>query len=182
MSAIDQVSLVWGSVDLRYPRFLASHPRNAGVDFMALGDYAKHGRTERSAEFAMYIKTRRPLDTINIPGLALTVSDRLRRTLMPLTRDDVEFVPVTVNDERYWILRVVTVIDAVDLELSETRQTEWGVQIERPVWVASRLSDPRMFRIPQDPTAIWATPAVADAVQESGCTDMNFFPRGEVVP
>src|SRR5688500_11452693 len=107
------------TTDLNYPRLLAGHPRNAAVDFTALGSYAEEGDPTTPKAFDLYVKTRRRFDAVWVSGVyGPMVSTRLREVLEGVVADCLEFLPLTVNDEPFWALKVTKVVDALDLENS----------------------------------------------------------------
>lgn len=170
--------------DLNYPRLLFRHPRNSAVDFPALSDYAEHGMPGTPKPFDLFVKAKRPFDAVWIGGIVgPLVSIRLRTTLEEVAGDCLEFLPLAVNGEPFWILRVVRVVDALDTQRSEiVPSVDGGVRdLEVPVWRGERLADPMMFRIPQLPTEVWASPGVVAAYDASGCDGLGFYPRGAVV-
>jgi hypothetical protein len=162
------------STDLKYPRFDASHRRNSGVDFAALGRYADHGKPSDSTQFALFMNARRNFDTVWIGGIRGPIaSTRLRATLEDVAGDCFDALPVVVNEEPFWIVRVHKVLDALDPLRSGVRYDIEGVilDIDAPFWLGERIRDPILFTIPNLPTQIWATESVAQAYNKSGCND-----------
>lgn len=153
------------------------------MDFAALGDYAEHGVVSDGARFELFVKARRRFDALWIAGIpGPVVSIRLRTLLETVAGKCLEFPAVTVNEEPFWVLRVTKVVDALDVKRSEIDYTVYGAvkEIQRPVWRGDLLEDPLMFRVPQKPRSIWATPGVAAAYEHSHCDGLTFGPRGTV--
>lgn len=172
------------TTDLSYPRFLASHPRNAGVDFSALDLYARGQVKSDGSEFSMFIRAKQRMDAVWIPGVAgPLVSEELRAVFEQVVSRDVQFLPVQMNKKDFWIVRVSTELDVLDPDQSNFRRSPEGEisSVEHPVWLGYQIDHPRMFTVPQQPRTIWATPEVAAAYAASGCTGLHFFSRGTVV-
>jgi hypothetical protein len=166
-----------------YPRLLPSHPRNRGVDWVELGKYAEEGQPE-AHRFDIFVKAKGEFDTVWIAGrTGYLFSDRLRRVLEPLAGGPVEFLPVTVNGQPFWVMRLKHVIDALDLARSQyDASVDGGIRLLNvPVWRGECLTDPALFSIPQLRHKVWATPTVVEAYKESGCNGLLFSPQGEVV-
>jgi hypothetical protein len=178
-----EVHKLYQSTDLNYPRLLAGHPRNEAVDFSALGRYAEQGMATDPVHFELFVKSRRQFDAAWIAGIAgPLVSIRLRRLLEDVVGECLEFLPLTVNGEPFWIMRVSMVVDALDVDRSKIDYSVDGnVQaIQVPVWLGERLRDPPMFTLPQERYTIYATPGVVAAYEGSGCDGLTFGPRGTV--
>jgi hypothetical protein len=162
------------------------HPRNRGVDWVALGRYLRGEAPAPTPEPNVFVKVTddQPYDAFHIAMSGWLTSDRLRRVLEPLIAQDVVFVPLTVNGERFWGLRVTRVLPtAVDLNLSEVAYLPSG-SIDRivvPVWRASQIPDPSLFEIPQARYTAWTTGSVVEAYTASGCTGIRFWEWGRIV-
>lgn len=178
-----EVFTVRQSVEEKYPRALADHPRNRGIDWSAVGKYARGEREALPESWDVFVKADREFDVMWLAGAAPAVSDRLRAVLEPLAGGATEFRPITVNKRTFWFLRVLLVIDAIDMEHSQSRYFEargtLGT-VEIPAWVGNRIPDPCIFLTPQSRVAIWTTPAVVTAYQRSGCNGLSLYPRGAV--
>ncbi|MDQ3756983.1 MAG: hypothetical protein M3394_03950 [Actinomycetota bacterium] len=134
------------------------------------------------SDVELFVSTRgKVLDAVTFSGALHAVSDRLR-PVFELVADDVEFVPLNVNGDRFWFLRVTSVVDALDLEHSTIRYLCTGSvdAVEEPVWRQESVDRPRLFTIPQLRVTTWATRPIADAYEASGCTGLFFWPRGRV--
>lgn len=95
-----------------------------------------------------------------------------------------EFLPIAVNGQPFSIMRVLPVLDALDLDRSDVRYDAGAdtiKAIDRPVWRGDRLTNPLMFRIPQTPTELFATDGIRQAHDTSGCTGLTFWHPGDVV-
>ena len=172
------------STDLNYPRLLSVHPRNRGVNFSSLSRYAEQGRSTDPVQFNLFVKSSRQFDAVWVAGIAgPLVSRRLRTVLQDVVPECLEFMPLAVNDEPFWIVRVSKVVDALDVARSEIDYSVDGSvqEIQVPVWLGERLDDPLIFTIPQEGYTIWATPGVVAAYERSGCDGLSFWPRGTVV-
>jgi hypothetical protein len=169
------------TVDPKYPIHHTDDPRHRGIDWSRLWPALRGELDDDTSEVDLFVKTRgEPVDALYFIGLGPALSERLRQ-VFALVDDDVEWVPLGVNGERFWFMRVVTVLDALDVERSEMRVVPGGTSshIVRPVW-RDGLRDPALFRVPQDRVALLATPAVAGAYEESGCTGLHFSVWGAV--
>jgi hypothetical protein len=172
------------STDESYPRFQQAHPRNRDTDWAMVGRYAEQAEpSAAAAQVNIFIKTDREIDNVVVPGTGFVVSKKLRAALEPVAGGPVVFLPIHVNGEPFWILRVNNVVDALDAERSEIRYSVQGVlrAIEKPVWHGEVLHDPMIFEVPQRRHMIWATTAVVRAYQRSGCNGLSFSARGEVM-
>ena len=183
MTRPSQIHAISGSSDPDYPRLLGVHPRNASVDWQALGRYEEEGTPTAPEPFELFVKAERSFDVVRVAGMVgPLVSSRLRDVFQAVVGECVEFLPLSVNGTPFWLLRVVRVVDALDMNRSEV---VYGVHgqvkyVDVPVWVGARLEDPMMFRLPQLPRSVWATPAVVEAFAASGCDGLTFGPRGWV--
>jgi hypothetical protein len=183
MTRPTQVHALYGPSDPDYPRLLSVHPRNASVDWQALSRYAEQGAPTAPESFDLFVKPTKTFDAVLIPGIVgPLISARSRDVFQAVVGDCVEFLPLSVNGVPFWLLRVVRVVDALDMTRSEVVYgVHGGVKyVDVPVWVGARLVDPMMFRVPQLPGDIWATPAVVEAFAASGCDGLTFGPRGWV--
>ncbi|HVK26671.1 MAG TPA: DUF1629 domain-containing protein [Actinokineospora sp.] len=164
-----------------YPQVFLSHPRNRGVDGLALDAYVEGG-PGGADDFNVVVKADRSFDTAWFLG-RYSVSDRLRQVLERVAGGPVEFRPIRVNDRPFWIMVVRHVVDALDLALSEYEPSvDGGVKLlNEPAWRADRLVDPSLFTIPELPKTIWATSGVVEAYERSGCDGLLFGPRGRVL-
>lgn len=172
------------SMDLDYPRLLASHPRNAHVDFSEVAAYAEHG-APGEIQYDLYLRSRRSsFDAVWMSGIAgPAVSTRLRAVLEPVAGAGAVFLPISVNGQEFWIIRAPVVPDRLDVEASDI---EWSVsgtvlELNRPAWRRSALAESMLFRIPQLRYTIWATPEVAAAYRGSDCDGLHFGERGRVI-
>lgn len=168
------------------PRINAGHPRNRGIDFIALGRYLRGEARAPAPEPNVFVKIAdgQLWDAFYMAMSPWLISDRLRRVVEPLIAQDVVFVPMHVNGERFWGLRVTRVLPtAVDLNLSEVRYLPSGSldRIVVPVWRATQIPDPSLFAIPQQRNTAWTTDALIEAYTASGCTGISFWERGRVV-
>jgi hypothetical protein len=178
------VCAIWsgGTVDQPYPSLFLQHPRNRGVDWAALWHYAQHGTPTAPAPFELFIKASFDIDVAwlssGVGGFA--VSDRLRAVLEPVSRWPLDFLPITVNGRPFWILRVLQVVDALDLAESTVSYLSTGTisSLDHPIWIAERIPDPCLFRVPAQPNTQWATSGVAAAYEASGCHGLTFWPLG----
>jgi hypothetical protein len=167
-----------------YPRLNPRHPRNRGVDWEELGRYLRGESPADADVHRLFVKVDRPFDAFHIPITGWIVSQRLSEVFEQVVADDVGFTPLVVNEQRYWGVRVDRLLaDALDLERSDLHFDVSGSvrSIDVPVWRASELTDPSMFRIPHKRYTVWATEAVSTAYAASGCTGITFWPRGSVV-
>ena len=164
-----------------YPFLFVPHPRNRGVDWLALDDYAERGVGDASA-FNLFVKANREFDTVWING-RYALSARLRLVMERVAGGPVDFRQIRVNDRPFWIMVVRHVVDALDVALSDyVPSVDGGIRLLNvPVWRADRLADPSLFTVPALPKTIWATSRVVHAYEESGCNGLLFGPRGEVV-
>jgi hypothetical protein len=172
------------SVDPQYPRLLPSHPRNRDIDWVEVGNYAEHGSPSGDPPFDVFVKPAGEIDAIWIAGrTGFLLSTRLRETLEPVVGGPVDFLPIAVNSQPFWIMRLRHIIDALDMDRSQIDYSvDGGVKLLNvPVWRGDRIPDPSLFQIPQRRNEVWATPAVADAYHRSGLGGLNFYPRGEVI-
>jgi hypothetical protein len=182
MTALSVYQMHADSAD-SYPRLLPSHPRNRGIDWVELGKYAEAGRPDPD-RFDIFVKADREFDTVWIAGrTGYLFSGRLRHVLEPSVGGPVEFLPVKVNGQPFWIMRLGHVIDALDLSRSEyDASVDGGIKLLNvPVWRGTCLTDPAIFTIPQLRYKVWTTPAVVRSYEESGCNGLLFSPQGEVV-
>jgi hypothetical protein len=181
MTNVPHVCLMGPGGDATYPQLLAGHPRNRRIDWAQLDRYAHHGSPGDGDPVDIFVKTDRDIDAVWVSGLVgPLVSTRLRSVLEPVAGGPVDFLPVAVNGEPFWILRVQHVLDALDLDQSQLRHYPGSFSVEFPVWRGDQIPDPALFTTPDNRYAIWATPTVADAYQQSGCDGLNFSIRGEV--
>jgi hypothetical protein len=168
-----------------YPRVMPNHPRNRRIDWMQLERYAEHGLPSDESPFDIFVKADQDFDAIWIAGrTGFVVSSRLREVIRTAAGGSIEFLPVTVNGQRFSIMRVLPVVDALDPHRSVVRydvDADSIKAIELPVWRGDRLVDPLLFTIPQMLYQIWATNTVRQAYDESGCTGLSFWQPGEVV-
>ena len=164
--------------DEAYPRLEYRHPRNRGIDWVELERYVRGESAAPLAALNVFIKTDRPLDAVSLTQSGPIVSERARAVFESVSGADVAFVPLLVNWERYWGMRVTRVLpEAVDAERSDLASNFMtGV-----VWRASTIPDPTMFRIPQKPSAAFATESVVRAYDAAGCTGIHFWRLGQVV-
>jgi hypothetical protein len=168
-------------IDLTYPEFLAGHPLNAQVDFLELGRYEDGEPVDPASKFDLFIKTPIRIDVV-WAGAMPYVSDRLREVLAGVAGDCLSFLPLTVNGEPYWVLKVNRQIDALDDETEIDRAPDGRIRsIERAVWAGDKINGPAIFTIPQVRRRIWATPEVVEAYERSGCNGLGFRPSGRVV-
>jgi len=180
MTVAEVYNVTWTS-DESYPRLQPSHPRNRSIDWLAFRDYALEGRPG-DTRFEFFVKARTEFDTVWIIGAGPVVSPRLRRTLEPLVGGPVTFLPVSVNDQPFSFLRVEHVIDALDRGRSSYLTAASGdiYEIANQTWFGDRIPEPAIFKVPRAPSQIWATPTVAQAYRDSGCTGLIFWPEGRV--
>jgi hypothetical protein len=164
-----------------YPHLFLPHPRNRGVDWLALDAYAEGG-SGSADDFNVFVKANHEFDTAWING-RFAFSDRLRQVMEGVAGGPVEFRPIWVNDRPFWIMVVRHVVEALDLALSEYEPSvDGGVKLlNDPGWRADRLVDPSLFTVPALPKTIWATSGVVRAYEESGCDGLLFSPRGRVI-
>ncbi|MFC7502838.1 imm11 family protein [Nocardioides sp. CPCC 206347] len=184
MSGLSQIDKLYPTPDPDYPEFLPAHPKNAHIDWMAFMAYVEEGRPDQPSTYNFYLRAQGRVDAVWLNGIAQPlVSPALREVMHDVAGEDLDFLPVAVNEEPYWLMRVQTRIDALDPDASQFNRGSRGniKTIQRAVWLSDRITDPKMFTIPQTPRSIWATPSVADAYRSSGCTGLNFGPYGEVV-
>nr|WP_148046129.1 hypothetical protein [Nocardioides marmoriginsengisoli] len=129
------------------------------------------------------MKTNGPLDTV-WPGSEPVVSTRLRSVLEPLVGHAAQFLPVTINDDTFWVIKVNLVVDALDLERTEFFRSDGAIhEFEKPVWIGNRIESPALFRIPMHEFRhkFFATAEVKEAYEASGCGGMRFWFPGEVI-
>jgi hypothetical protein len=181
--SVSAVYSVTGTSDESYPRLQYAHPRNRSIDWLDFRDY--YGVRGRPGEksFNLFLKARKRFDSIWIIGVGLVLSPRLRQTLEPLVGGPVTFLPVGVNDEPFWFMRVEHVIDALDVSRSDYKTDSPGqlYALSNETWFGDRIPDPSIFKIPQVSWSIWATQSVFDAYRASGCNGLIFAPAGTVV-
>ena len=116
------------------------------------------------------------------------VSDRVRRVVMELAPDDVEFIPLTLLDHQkdvlsrdYFVMNVVADRDVVDLERSKVEMGEiLPEEIER-VWDLKLKEDlppegPRIFRPKHLRIYTMVDPTMQAALASAGVTGVRFFP------
>lgn len=175
---------MWETGDLTYPRYVAGHPRNRATG--KLVSQVLCGEVEEDVSDAdLFVKSDRPIGALMLSGQRFLLCDPIRAAFEPLVAGQVTFVPLRVNGERFWGLRVFNVIDALDRELSKIRYFRRDPDeidaIEVPVWRGEVIPDPSIFRIPEHGTYTWVTPAVVEAYERSGCDGLSFGVRGRVV-
>jgi hypothetical protein len=167
------------AMDEAYARLEYRHPRNRGIDWVELERYVRGETAAQMAGLNVFVKTDRPLDAVSLTASGPIVSQRAREVFESVAGDDIAFVPLLVNWEAYWGMRVTRVLpEALDVE----RSGLWSnVMMNGAVWRASAILYPALFRIPQKPTAVFATESVVQAYEAAGCTGISFSPVGEVV-
>lgn len=116
------------------------------------------------------------------------VSERVRRIILELAPQDVEFLPVTLVDHQkdvvsrdYFIMNVVADRDVIDLERSRVRMSHiLKDQIDR-VWQLTLKEDlppegPKVFRPQHLSIYTMVDPTVQAALTTAGLTGVKFLP------
>jgi hypothetical protein len=170
-----------GAADEAYPRLNARHPRNRGIDWRQLGRYLRGDSETSIPEPGLFVSADREFDALHIPMSGWLLSERARDLVESLVAADVTLRPLGVNGARFWGMQVInTLTDALDTVRSDIAYDVSGSvkRIDKPVWRASQIRDPAVFRIPQRPYDVWATESVEQTYQTSACTGITFWRRG----
>jgi hypothetical protein len=111
---------LWPVGDESYPRIDYRHPRNRSVDWTVVDAYLRGVADAPTDEPRLFVKSTRRFDAQHISGSGWVVSERLRAVFEPLIADDVTFVPLMINADRFWGLRITRVLfDALDMQVSD---------------------------------------------------------------
>jgi hypothetical protein len=180
---VGAVHLLSPTTDPSYPQVFCDHPSNVGLDWKALGDCAEN-ETTISGTFDIFLKADREVDAVWIAGLPPIVSTELRNLFETASSVPATYLPLKVNARPFWIFSAGLLEEALDVGSSQirySRRVPGAINaIEIPVWRSERIPRSCLFRIPQDPKKVWATTAVVAAYEESGCSGVSFYPRGEM--
>lgn len=158
-----------------------SVPRDSGIDWNAVEDYLLTG--ERGTGLPTRMGITRLWGTFpdavhlhSLPGLVICT--RLREVLDTAAPGDLDHHPVMVADRQFWLARVPTVIDALNLEasgitLDRHKQVELDDDNRVRIYRSGALTRQAIFRLPQERNHILTTDAVAAAALLSGCTGFS---------
>ncbi len=157
-------------------------PRNNDLNRDAVSDFLLTGGARHLLPDEIWLDNGRFVDVVWIEGPGFFVSDRLRRVLDRAAPDDLDFHPVRVRGEQWWLMRVVTVLNAAKLRRGAPRDAPGNAyRFNWAVWKLDVLTRPAIFRIAQVPTSLRMTDSVAIAYLNSGYPGLLVAgPSGEV--
>lgn len=153
-----------GDIVEDHPEFI-SVTKSENLDF----DYGQlaFGRSRLSNtwpdHFKIFISGNEPVDFLYCSPYVNAVSDRVKRIISTIAKNDVEFLPVQVVYENgnpytqleYWVLNILTVVDALYWQNTKwTTPTPPGLtdplahsKILQPCLYANKIKNANLFRL-----------------------------------
>jgi hypothetical protein len=112
------------------------------------------------------------------------VSQRAKQEIEPIVGKESEFRPIgKILDTDYYIMNVTNVVDCLDLDRSHiTYSDDDGrvLSLNQALFLPGRIPDVSLFRVPQDPTPIYATDRFVEVVRKCKLTGVGFEPSNNV--
>jgi hypothetical protein len=109
----------------------------------------------------------------------MVLSRRALDVLLPHIGSLGQVLPLDFDEAEYFLFNITNVVDAVDLDASETvRYPDGGLsRIKRYVFKPDAVRDQWLFKIPQKPTGFaFVTDRFVEVVQRAGLTGFGFEP------
>lgn len=98
--------------------------------------------------------------------------------LRPHLEEEVQDLPIIVEDEPYFLLNVVNIVDCLDVPASQMIYSPLGngsiIDIRRYAFHLDKVGRSKLFRIPQLPARVFATASFCDLVAKHSFVGLHF--------
>jgi hypothetical protein len=146
-------------------------------------------------DFAIYITGQKTVDYLRCSAYYEIVSDRVRKVIESISKNEVEFLPVKLYQdkniefpEKFWVPNILCTIDALDWEntkwISKTppdrNDPEAYMDIIKPAMIEEKIKYANIFMIivqGKIKSIIYLSARLKEALEIAGCTvGMEFGP------
>ncbi|HUQ70003.1 MAG TPA: DUF1629 domain-containing protein [Planctomycetaceae bacterium] len=117
-------------------------------------------------------------DFYPIPGTFGLVSNRVRSCWEEYCFGDIAFLPAVLNTTNYWIpyaLRMLDCLDHANSRLTCFKNSTKVMSIEKYAFHTERISECRLFRIPEQRSNLFATGPVCDEMIQADFRGFDFL-------
>jgi hypothetical protein len=123
-------------------------------------------------------ETKKMRDTIHIGSGMVAFSEKAVEIMMPFLNGNVQILPLVHPTQKYYLLNVTNVIDALDYDNSEFLKLRSGkmVRVEQYVFKGNIVKNQNIFKIPHFTTSyVYVSDSFRQAVIDNKLTGFNFI-------
>ena len=120
---------------------------------------------EKKGQVRMYLPGVYAVNKI-VKDIILSVTDK----------NDLEFLEIEYNHDKLWIMHVLKVVDAIDLEKSDVVKVSSGkiTHFKTYSFIQDKIEEEYIFKVPQIKTRVFVTERFKDLVEKNNIFDFLF--------